>query len=391
MNAKIYLKKNEELRIKSGHLWVFSNEIADIQGEPQNGDVADLFDSKKNFLGSGFYNRNSLIALRLLTNLKTDNIKKALEENLNKAYQLRKNLYPHRESYRLVFSESDFLPGLIIDKYNNTFVLQIYSFGMELNIKTVIEILKDNFKAENIFSKNEEYFRKLEGLPIEDKIFLGEMSSEIINDGSVKYIIEFGKRQKTGFYFDQSDNRFFIERFANGKKILDAFCNSGGFGLHALKAGAASVTFVDSSLSEIENAKENYKLNEFSGDSEFIVSDVFDFLQEKINQKKYFDIVMIDPPSFAKNRKSVPVAKKGYEKLNKLALQVLSDDGLLVTSSCSHHINRDDFLEIVNNASIKAKKRIQLINLNSASMDHPQIPSMPETFYLKFAVIRSIN
>ena len=310
MTPKIYLKKNEERRIKTGHLWVFSNEIADIDGNPENGDLIELYDSKKNFLGIGFYNRNSLIAVRVLSNELKDDLKELIRKKLNNAFTLRKSLYPERDSFRLIFSESDFLPGLIIDKYNNSFVLQIYSFGMEKNIGLITEILEKDFSAVNIFTKNEEYFRKLEGLPLEEKIFLGEKKNEIISDGSLKYSIDFEKGHKTGFYFDQSDNRFFIEKLVNGKKVLDSFCNSGGFGLHAAKARASSVTFVDSSSTEIENAKQNFRLNELSVNTEYIVSDVFDYLENCVNIKNYFDVVMIDPPAFAKNRRICPCRKK---------------------------------------------------------------------------------
>ena len=213
MNPKIYLRKNEERRIKLGHLWIFSNEISNISGDPQNGDLVDVFDSKNNFIGTGFYNKNSLIAVRILSNQKTEDLKEIFRRRLKDALDLRKTLYPERNSFRLVFSESDFLPGLIIDKYNNSFVMQVYSFGIEKNIELLTEILKEDFSAENIFTKQEEYFRKLEGLPVENKVYYGEVKSEIISDGPVKYKIDFAAGHKTGFYFDQSDNRFFIERF----------------------------------------------------------------------------------------------------------------------------------------------------------------------------------
>ncbi|HKB87346.1 MAG TPA: class I SAM-dependent rRNA methyltransferase [Ignavibacteriaceae bacterium] len=388
MNAKIYLKKNEERRIKAGHLWVFSNEIAGTEGDPQNGDLTEVYDYKKYLTGTGFYNKNSLIALRLISSVKVDDLKVLFRTRLTSANELRKKLYPGRDSYRMVFSESDFLPGLIIDKYNSTFVMQVYSAGMEKNIDMLVDILKSDFSAENIFTKNEEYLRKLEGIDPEDNIYLGERKREMISDGLIKYEIDFEKGQKTGFYFDQSDNRFFIEKLAAGKTVLDAFCNSGGFGLHAAKAGAVSVDFIDSSANEIQSAENNFKLNELSCDSQFTADDVFDFLEKCINEKRKFDIVMIDPPAFAKNRKTVPVAKKGYERLNRLAIQSVKDNGFLVTSSCSHHIKSDEFLEIINNASIKTGRKIQLVQFNSASLDHPQIPSMPETTYLKFAVFR---
>lgn len=388
MNAKIILKKNEERRIQKGHLWVFSNEIYKIEGEAENGSLVDVFDSKNNYLGNGFYNKNSLISVRILSKEKIDDLQIFFEEKILSAFQLRKEVYPFKNSYRLVFSESDFLPGLIVDKYNNTFVLQIYSLGMQMNIEKIINVLKNNLGAENIFSKNESYFRVMEGISEVDEIYLGELKTEVINDGLINYVINFEKGQKTGFYFDQNDNRFFIEKFAKDKTVLDAFCNSGGFGLHAAYAGAKSVVFVDSSAIEIENAKKNFLINNLKTEASFFTEDVFDFLEKNISQKVKYNIVMIDPPAFAKNKKSLPSAQKGYEKLNKLAIQNIESGGYLVTSSCSHHLHKDTFIEIINSASIKARRAIQLLYFNQASLDHPKLPAMEETSYLKFAVFK---
>jgi 23S rRNA (cytosine1962-C5)-methyltransferase len=385
---KITLKRNEDKRIRNGHLWVFSNEIDKIEEGIGNGDLVLLLDSKNELIGTGFYNKNSLIAVRILSTGKIEDLKEDFRKKLLNAHKLRQELYPSVNSFRLSFSESDYLPGLIIDKYNNTFVMQVYSFGMEKNINLIVDILKEEFNAENIFSKNEDYFRTLEGLPAEDNIYLGEIKNELINDGALNYLINFEKGHKTGFYFDQRDNRFFIEQFANGKTVLDAFCNSGGFGLHAAEAGAAKVTFVDSSAHEIETAKENFRLNNFITETEFIEEDVFNYLEKSAASGVKFDVVIVDPPAFAKSRKNIPAAKKGYERLNKLALQCVSNGGYLVTSSCSYHITRDDFISAVSNASVKTAGPVQLIYFNSASMDHPKLPAMPETSYLKFGVFR---
>jgi len=391
MKAQIILKKNEDRRIKSGHLWIFSNEILEIKYEADNGEIAEIYDYSRSFLGEGFYNKNSLIAVRLLSLEPIKDLKEFIKEKIKSAYELRKQFYPDRNSFRLVFSESDYLPGLIIDKYNDTYVLQIYSAGMQKNIDIIIDILKKEFNAKNIFTKNESHFRKLEFLPEEDEIFLGEKNEELIDDGSIKYKINFERGHKTGFYFDQSDNRFFVKKFVKEKVVLDAFCNSGGFGLHAAKAGAKSITFLDSSPFEIENAKYNYDLNELKSDLDFIVDDVFDYLERSIIENKRFDIVIIDPPAFAKSKKSLAKAKKGYEKLNKLAIQIINDAGYLVTSSCSHHLEKDEFIKIVNSAALKSNRKIQLIHFNDASLDHPRIPSMEETTYLKFAVFKVSN
>lgn len=388
MNAKIILKKNEERRIIKGHLWIFSNEIYNIEGGSENGSLVDVYDSRNNFLGTGFYNKNSLISVRILSRKNITDLQVFLKEKILSAFQLRKEIYPDRSSYRLVFSESDFLPGLIVDKYNNTFVLQVYSYGMQVNIDKITNVLKEDLGAENIFMKNESYFRQLEGISEPDLVYLGELKTEVINDGRINYEINFEKGQKTGFYFDQSDNRFFIERFVRDKSVLDAFCNSGGFGLHAAYAGAKSVVFLDASENEIGNAKKNFFINNLKNEVSFFTEDVFDFLEKNISQGIKYNIVMIDPPAFAKNKKSLPAAQKGYEKLNKLAIQNIESGGYLITSSCSHHLHKDRFIEIVNSASIKAERVIQLIHFNEASLDHPRLPAMEETSYLKFAVFK---
>ncbi|MGE5431086.1 MAG: class I SAM-dependent rRNA methyltransferase [Syntrophomonadaceae bacterium] len=388
--AQVYLRKNEEHRLRHGHLWVFSNEIAKLEGEAQNGDLVELYDYKSNFLGTGFYNKNSLIAVRLLSRAKIEDLEDFFKEMIHKAYDLRKSLYPRRDSFRLLFSESDFMPGLIIDKYNNTFVLQVYSFGMQKNIDKIVSVLKTGLGAENVFSKNEAYFRRLEGLAEEDTVYLGSNKSEVISDGAVSYRIDFEAGHKTGFYFDQADNRSFIERISEGGTVIDAFCNSGGFGLHAAKAGAKAVTFLDSSQAEIENARGNFQLNKMTQKADFVTGDVFDVFMSMLNEKKKFDLVMVDPPAFAKNKKSLPVAQKGYEKLNRMALGLVEEGGYLVTSSCSHHLNRDSFIQILNSAAQKAGRQVQMIHFSGASLDHPRLPSMEETAYLKFAVLKVI-
>ena len=388
--VKIILRKNEDGRIRKGHLWIFSNEVSEVEGDIQNGDFVEIYNFKNEFLGKGFYNKNSLIAIRLLTRSK-DELKDVFDRRILAASNLRKMVYPNRRSFRLVFSEGDFLPGLIIDKYNDTFVLQVNSVGIEKNIEIINEILSNEFNAQNIFTKNDAYFRKLEGLSEEDFIYLGSKQVELINEGLIKYKIDFEKTQKTGFFFDQSDNRFYIERFCRSKKVLDAFCNSGGFGLHAASSGAKEVIFVDSSAIEIENAKVNYNMNNLSVPTEFVNSDVFDFFNNCITSNKKFDIVIIDPPAFAKSKRSLPQAIKGYEKLNRLALQCINDDGLLVSSSCSYHLKQDEFIKMVANAAAKAGKSVQMIYFNNASMDHPRNPSMDETDYLKFGVFRVLQ
>jgi 23S rRNA (cytosine1962-C5)-methyltransferase len=390
---RVTLKKKEKQRIKRGHLWIFSNEILSADNSIENGELVEIYDSKGNYLVSGFYNSKSLIAVRILTREKNFDINNLIRDRILTAYNFRKEIYPKRNSYRIVFSESDLLPGLIIDKYNETYVLQINSAGMENNIDVILDTLIKNLNAKNIISMNDEYFRKLEGLPIDNKkLFVSKNANEleIIGDGFINYEINFEKGQKTGFYFDQCDNRHFFGKFCNNKSVLDCFCNSGGFGLHAALNEASSITFVDSSNYEIETAKRNFDLNKLHGDCDFIVNDVFDYLEKSFSEDKKFDIVNIDPPAFAKSKKNLPKAIKGYEKLNRLAITVVKKGGILFSSSCSHHLKRDQFLEVIKNALHKSQRNFQLVYFNSASLDHPSLPSMEETSYLKFAMFREI-
>jgi 23S rRNA (cytosine1962-C5)-methyltransferase len=379
--TKVYLKKNEDHRIKRGHFWIFSNEIHHIEGEVENGAIVEAVSFNGRSLGFGFYNKNSLIAVRLLHQTYSGSFENYAVEMLQNALSLRKSVYPERNSFRLVFSESDFLPGLIIDKYNNTYVLQVNSFGMEKHIDVIVRKLKDLFDAENIFSSNEAHFRKLEGLPEEDTIYSGIRTEETIDDGKVKYKINFDESQKTGFFFDQHDDREFIERLVKGKSVLDAFCNAGGFGFHAMYAGASHVTFVDSSQNAVTSVNENYKLNNFSATYEAVKEDVFAYLDGCIKAGKKFDVVILDPPAFAKSRKSLTAALKKYSQMNRLGAGCLNAGGFLVTSSCSYHVKEKDFTDSIN-------PHLQMIYFNGASLDHPRLPAMEETGYLKFGVFR---
>lgn len=386
--AKLILKKFEERRLHQGHLWVFSNEVEKLRGEADNGDIIEVYDSANQLIGHAMYNKNSLIAGRMLAKHYNGDFYEYMFKCLTDAMTLREEMYPKRKSYRLAFSESDFLPGLIIDKYNDTFVLQIYCYGMQKNIDTIVEVLKTEFEAENIFSLNDSYFRVLEGLDIKDEVYLGSIGEEIIDDGKIKYLVKFDTAQKTGFYFDQCDNREFVEKITPGKTVLDAFCNSGGFGLHSAYAGAAHVTFVDISQTEVDNAKYNFEENGFSTPADYFRFDVFGFLRRCKKEGRKFDVVMIDPPAFTKSKKTVDVAIKGYTKINKLALMIVKENGYLVTSSCSHHIKRTDFIDALKFSAMKARRPVQLVYESSAAMDHPRLPAMDETTYLKFAVFR---
>lgn len=384
--ADIYLKKNEERRIEAGHLWVFSNEVLKTDGEAVNGDLCQVYSSSGKFLGTGVWNRNSLICVRILSREKIEDIREFLRERILSAAGLRSRIYTGRSAYRLLFGESDGLPGLVADRYNDSYILQIHSAGMEALKDVITGVLRDELQAKHILTRHDMYFRKLEGLSEEDEILLGTPEKEVITIEGVKYQIDFRDSQKTGFFLDQAANRIYASRFTGGGSVLDLFCNSGGFGLHALKAGAREAVFSDISETALAAVRRNYELNGFSAGAEYIPGDAFIVLKELHQNGRGFDLVVTDPPAFVKSRKRIQEGVKGYLTINALALKLVKKGGFYATASCSHHITREVFLETIHKAALKAGRELKLLHFAGAGEDHPVLPAMPETEYLKFGV-----
>jgi 23S rRNA (cytosine1962-C5)-methyltransferase len=384
VKKQVVLKKNEEHRIVAGHQWVFSNEIASFCGTPETGEIVELLRHDKKFLGLGFYHPHSLIAFRFLTNQQEDISFSFFERRIHQALTLRQKLYPSAETFRLVHGESDFLPGLIIDKYNEFISIQILSSGMEILTPLICDVLESMFHPKAIVARNDVAIRALEKLPIEKKVLRGNPGITIIDDGGVKFEVDILQGQKTGFFLDQRENRKAIHRYATGSAVLDCFCNEGGFALHADSARAVSVHGFDISESAITKAKVNARLN--TSTMEFEIGDAFETLKQLDDKSKRFDMIILDPPSFTKSKKNIPAALRGYKDINASALRLIQSGGFLVSSSCSHHITEDGFLSAIEQAAVKAKRHVQLLELTGAAPDHPIIPAMPETKYLKFAV-----
>jgi len=380
---QIILKKNEEHRITAGHQWVFSNEIASLRGTPETGDVVELLRHDQKLLGLGFYHPHSLIAFRFLTSEPEEIGFSFFERRIQQALALRQRLYPGAETFRLTHGESDFLPGLIIDKYNEFISMQILSAGMDKHTELICNVLEAMFHPKAIVARNDAAIRTLEELPLEKKVLRGNTGITIIDDG-VKFEVDVLNGQKTGFFLDQRENRKAIHRYAVGGTVLDCFCNEGGFALHAASAKAASVRGVDISESAIAKAKVNARLN--SADIEFEIGDVSETLKLLGEKNKKFDMVILDPPSFTKSKKNIPAALRGYKEINASAMRLVNAGGFLVTASCSHHITEDGFLSTIEQAAVKAKRNVQLLEFTGAAPDHPVIPAMPETKYLKFAI-----
>ena len=385
VKKQIILRKNEEHRILAGHQWVFSNELKSINGTPEAGDVVELLRHDEKLLGVGFYNPHSLIAFRLLSRDIETITFEFFERRITQALQLRKRLYPDAETFRLVHGEADFLPGLVIDKYNEYLSLQTLAVGMDRRTTLICDVLESIFHPKAIIERNESPLRSLEQLPQKKGVLRGTIGQTIITEYGVKFKAALMEGQKTGLFLDQRENRRAIQRYVKGLTVLDCFCNDGGFALYAALAGAASVLAIDSSETAIANAKVNATMNEVP-DVQFEMCDVFDKLPELDKTGHRFDVVILDPPSFSRNKKTVATALKGYREINTGALRIINPGGVLVTASCSHHVSDQSFIEAIEASARLTHRTVQLLEWRGAAPDHPTLPAMPETAYLKFGI-----
>lgn len=382
----IVLKKNEERRIQSGHQWVFSNEIQTVNGAPKSGDIVEIFRHDMKRLGTGFYNSHSLIAARLLSPDDEEIDFKFFEQRILSALSLRKKLYPKNAAYRVVHGESDFLSGLIIDKYNEYLSVQTFSAGMDSRLMLICDVLVSIFSPRGIVERNESPLRSLEELSPRKGIVRGTVEPTIIELHDLKFRVDLLEGQKTGFFLDQRENGPALRPFSKDAAVLDCFCNEGGFGLYAAHYGAKCVSGCDSSEIAIEKSKVNATLNNLHSIA-FTCGDAFATLAAGIEQKKKYDLVILDPPSFTKNKKTVATAVKGYKELNTGAMRILNNGGILATASCSHHISEETFLNVINDSAVKAGRKARVLHFGGAAPDHPTLPAMPETKYLKFALL----
>ncbi len=382
----VRLKPKEDFRLLTGHLWVFSNEISKIEGNPSAGDVVEVRNGRNSSIGFGFYNPSTLIAVRMISREFIEPDKEFFVARLQAALGLRKKLF-HSPFYRLAHGESDFLPGLVIDRFDDLFSVQIFSIGMETRKRFIYGALIELFSPAAIYERSDSPTRELEGLPQSKSIILGQEQTVDYDEEGVVFRINPLRGQKTGFYFDQRLNRIFSRNFAPDSKVLDLFSNEGGFALGMAYAGAGEVIAVDSSELAITNLLTNSRLNKIEN-TKTVVGDVQEYLKQAISARVDFDVVICDPPSFARTRRSVSTAKAGYKQLHKSIFGVMRRGGILLTASCSHHIFSDTFEEIVLDAALKSGRSLQLFHRAGASPDHPILPSMPETEYLKFNAYR---
>lgn len=379
-------------RVLQGHLWVFDNEIKTIDGGYTNGDIVRVVDDKGRFIGKGYINDRSRITIRILSLLDEDINRGFIRRRIEKALFHRLSLgWPMDSSFRVVYSEGDLLPGLIVDKYEKVLSLQILTLGMERWKEDVVDILKGLFHPETIIERSDLEVRKKEGLQPRKGILWGkERDGTTITLDGLGFEIDLLEGQKTGFYLDQQENRPIIESYVKGKRVLDGFSYTGAFAIYAARYGAKEVVALEDSGKAIEGLKRNVKLNGLEGMIRVEKGDAFDWLREVYKAGERFDCVMLDPPSFVKEKGARGGAIRGYKDINLMALRLLNDGGYLITSSCSQNISPARFLEIIDEAARDAGCLVQLLENRLQARDHPILLSMPETHYLKFVVGRKM-
>lgn len=385
----VQLEKGREKRLLYGYRWVFSNEIVGSIREFEPGSWVRVVSHNGDHLGLGYINPHSLIAVRIVCPPGTKPSRLYFRRLLEQAGELRKKLYPDSNCYRLFFSESDGLPGLIVDRYGDVLVYQITTLGASKLEGLIKELLVELFNPVAIVARNDSSARLLEQLPLEKGVVWGELPAELwVKLDELFFIIDPLNGQKTGHYLDQRENRKVLRRFASDAQVLDLFCYDGAWGLFAALYGAREVVFVDQSEAALARARINAERNGFSSLCTFIEADVFDFL--KTTEKKTFDVVISDPPAFVKNKKTLPQAVKGYTDLNRRALLSLRDGGILVSCSCSHHVSNELFEDILRKASLASGRDLIILEARGQSSDHPVLLAMPETRYLKCYVTKII-
>jgi 23S rRNA (cytosine1962-C5)-methyltransferase len=391
--APLILKKNEERRLRNGHLWVFSNEV-DVERtpltafEPGQAVVIQASDGKP--LGSGYVNPHSLICARLVSRDPAQLFDKSLlVHRLNIALSLRERLY-EKPFYRLVYGESDFLPGLVVDRYGDVVVAQLNTAGMEVRKEAVIEALVKVLKPRAILLRNDSSMRAMEELPESIEVAHGEVpESVLIEENGVKFEVPMAG-QKTGWFYDHRDNRARATRYVKGARVLDVFSYIGGWGVTAAVAGAREVICIDSSAPALDQVERNALLNGVRETMGTIEGDAFEALKALRAEREQFDVVIVDPPAFIKRRKDIKAGSEAYRRLNQAAMQLLGKDGILVSASCSHHLSRDSLMEILQQSSRHLDRSLQIIEQGHQGGDHPIHPAIPETEYIKCLVGRVV-
>lgn len=401
MRAIVTLKKGEGRTIKSGGLWIYDNEIDTIMGSFKNGDMVIVHDFDGYPMGRGFINLNSRIRIRLMTRHVDQEIDEDfLRMRVQRAWEYRKTTVD-TSSCRVIFGEADFLPGFVVDKYEDVLVVQCLALGMEQFKLLLIRLLRETLEADGIhvrgvYERSDANERKKEGLP-KVKDFIGEpfdTDIEIVENG-VHYLVDVVNGQKTGFFLDQKYNRLAMQRICKGKKVLDCFTHMGTFALNAGIAGASDVLGLDISEYAVGQAKANARLNHLDETVHFRCANVLDELPRLAEAGEDYDVVILDPPAFTKSREATKNAIKGYREINRKGLKLVRDGGYLATCSCSHFMTQELFTKTIREAAASVHKRLRQVEFRTQSPDHPILwansSNVPESYYLKFYIFQVVS
>jgi len=388
MNTARVNKKGAD-RVRQGHLWIYRSDVIAVEAE--GGSVVTVKDERGNFVGQALFSDTSQIALRFLTQSKDEIDREWWRQRIREAAG-RRHISPETNAYRLIYSEGDLLPSLIVDRYADVLVMQTLSQGTDAVKSTLTEILVEEFNPRAVIERNDVRVRELEGLPLITETVYGDVPNELeILQHGLRFMVEPLGGQKTGSFLDQRENRLAARAAANTtnkRRALDCFTFNGAFALH-LASVCDNVIGIDISADAVAAAQRNAKLNEI-GNVDFIEANVFDVLREMEAAGDRFDVIVLDPPAFAKNRASLKAAIRGYKEINLRALKLLNESGVLITCTCSYHISEELFIEILAQAAIDAHRRVQIVEKRMQASDHPVLVGVPETYYLKCVIARVI-
>jgi 23S rRNA (cytosine1962-C5)-methyltransferase len=390
--SSLRLKKHAERRLRAGHVWIFSNEI-DVGATPLSGfelgQPVQIQDYRERFIGTGYVNPHSLICARLVSRSQSHPLSTSLIiHRLKVALGLRARMYA-APFYRLVYAESDGLPGLVVDRYGDVLVVQITTAGMERLKQEIVAAVEKVIRPRAILLRNDSPVRELEGLTLYSELVMGELPDPVVvPEHGAEFTVELMGGQKTGWFFDQRENRLRMRQFVAGTRVLDAFSYVGAWGVQAALAGAAEVQCVDGSTRALALVEKNARANEVGDRVKTLRGDAFKVLKSLLEQRERFDVVILDPPAFIKRKKELKKGVQAYRRLNELALRLLTRDAVLVSCSCSYHLQQQDLVQLLQAASRHVDRSMQVLAFGQQGPDHPIHPAIPETAYLKAVFAR---
>lgn len=383
--AVVNLARGRHERVMQGHPWVFQSEVENIRGEYQPGDIVSVVGNRGTFFGKGYINPKSQIIVRMMTSHDEPIDAAFIRRRVERAWQYRQRVLTDTDSCRVIFGEADFLPGVIVDKFGDILVIQSLALGIERWLPEIVDALEEIIQPRGIYERNDVPVRELEGLKQHKGFLRGEFDPKlVITENGLKMQVDVAEGQKTGYFLDQRENRYAIRKYIRpGDRVLDCFSNVGGFALNAAAAGAGEVLAVDVSAEALQSVRANAELNGLHNQIRFEEGNAFDILRRLESERQQFDLIVLDPPAFAKNKGSLEGAARGYKEINLRAMKMLPEGGFLVTCSCSYHMNPELFQAVVEDAAFDARRRLRLVENRAQAPDHPIVVGYPESHYLK--------